>query len=406
MGLNNWLAKVFGGKGSKTDGKQSGLSSVYSFAPFASNYLANYEANSTYMGCIHSFSRIVSKIYPEVVINGNPNKQRAHLQYILGSRPNEIQNAVNFWKQVSDNYHSNNVAVIWLDWDYTTAPRTLRSMWCIDTSESTFQIKSINGKAYFRFMLDSREMEVPSDELCVLTFSPSHENPYCTYNTALNQVISGINSAYEGMEKELKTSALIRFIAQSPSKMSKEELATRSSMISSMLSSMTSGVFNIDNVATLTPVNQPQFAGSAMAEELKQFKNDVYDYFGMSASIVNASATDDQYQSFIEMSVEPFTYELSVELTNKIFTEKERSLGNEIIVDTGQLFTASQSHRIQSAQILIQSAKFYPNEIRSIMGLPLMSDEDNQIINRTDRIDSSGADKGGKKDGDQEKTGA
>jgi len=114
--------------------------------------------------------------------------------------------------------------------------------------------------------------------------------------------------------------------------------------------------------------------------------NNIYAYFGTSEKIVNGTASDDDYNNWAEVTIDPFAMEVGLELSLKLLRPGAISRGRRIVFDTTYLFTASQDHRIKAGNILINSGKYTPNEIRKLIGMPPLDEEDNEMIERIDRV--------------------
>ena len=65
--------------------------------------------------------------------------------------------------------------------------------------------------------------------------------------------------------------------------------------------------------------------------ELMQFViNIVYNYFGITESIINNKATEVEYQPLVKNKFDPLALQIEQELTSKLFTQREIEFGNKI----------------------------------------------------------------------------
>ncbi len=385
MGLWNWIVSKISGKGSSLNAINS--TRMITLDPFLIANNANKEANSTYMSCINAYQKALSKIKPTLFYKGKPEDSDP-TNYLLQVKPNKVQNAVNFWKQVAFSYFANNVAAIWLEWDYGGRIPILKSLYCIDVTATNFEIKELDGNIYYQFNLNDKTIVSKSDEMIILVNSPSLQNPYVKNNEALNMLVNTINANYEGLQKVLKLANVVRFIAQSTQPLKPEDLQKRQQQISDQVAKVDgSGIFYIDNSQSIQQVtNQAKWA---TPDDVKIMNSEIYSYFGIPEAVVKGQAADDIYQAWVEQSIEPITMELEDELNSKLLTKTEREFGNKYLIDASKIYTASLTHRIQLSNALVASGGYSYNEIRKILGLELVSDDNNKFIERIDRVDTS-----------------
>ncbi len=387
--MNFWskITSLFiGGK------KKSGNSgSVIAMNPFGHPGDADGRANSIYCSCIDTFARVFSKITPEIrqkdtAVNDMPNLQR-----LISMRPNPTQNAINFWKQVARGYMEENISVIYIQRDLKAIKddNSVTALWVIDVARNNFQILS-NGKGAttrltFSFNLYGQTIYADEDDLVILVRSPTAENPFSTVNSALKSTLELINDNFTGLKKTIKSANVIRFIATTARPMNAEEIKKRQKELSDIISSVDSnGALYVDSANTVTPINSS--AGWTGTEQVLPFMNNIYAYFGTSEKIVNGTASDDDYNNWAEVTIDPFAMEVGLELSLKLLRPGAISRGRRIVFDTTYLFTASQDHRIKAGNILINSGKYTPNEIRKLIGMPPLDEEDNEMIERIDRV--------------------
>lgn len=91
------------------------------------------------------------------------------------------------------------------------------------------------------------------------------------------------------------------------------------------------GIVTSDVMADYIPlnVNNVQIDTS----QLEVVKKKIYDYLGINENIINGNYDETQWQAFYESTIEPFAIQLSSELTEKIFSEREQAFSNRIILN-------------------------------------------------------------------------
>jgi len=381
---------LIGDKNESVSRQQSRLLAV---DPFAIGSTANKKANTVVASCRNVYSRVVSKLYPQIIYDKKEILELPNIRYKLKYAPNQIQNGVNFWKQVAVSYFEENIAIIYIEKDIreVSLDKSIKAFWLIDPTDSRFKMSMLDDdskRMFFTFFLGAREINCYSDDLIVLAREPSVENPFITYCDPLAKIVSTIDANFKGLEKTIKNANVIRFLATSPTLLSDVTRKQRQTEMNDLISSVeANGALYVDGAASVVPINQT--TGWTSTSALEPFIKQIYGYYGVSQAIVDGTASDDEYNNWVETSIEPFTNELACELTLKLLPRKSIATGRKIVVDTSRLFTASQAHRISIGQQIISSGRYYPNEIRSLLGADLLPEEDNTIIDRIDRIDST-----------------
>ena len=71
----------------------------------------------------------------------------------------------------------------------------------------------------------------------------------------------------------------------------------------------------------------------------------LYNYFGVSKEIINGTASEIQYQQFIENTIKPIVWQIEEELTYKLFSEREIGHNNKIASELLDIEIASLSSK-------------------------------------------------------------
>ena len=141
--------------------------------------------------------------------------------------------------------------------------------------------------------------------------------------------------------------------------------------------SNTGGLAALDSKADFIPLNfQPVILN---AEQTKAIREKVYSYLGISEKIVNASYDENEFSAFFESVVEPFAIALSLEFTAKIFTDRERAFGNEIIFEAGRLQFASTATKTALIKELVPLGILTLNQALEILNLPSIPDGEKRL---------------------------
>ena len=137
------------------------------------------------------------------------------------------------------------------------------------------------------------------------------------------------------------------------------------------------GIVAMDSKADYTPINSNPT--SINADETKETKTKIYNYLGITEAIVNSSYTEDQYGAFYESVIEPLAIQFSLEFTRKIFNERERAYGNEVIFDSGRVIYSNNQTRLNMIKELVPYGLLTVNEAREILNLAPVEDGDKRL---------------------------
>lgn len=101
--------------------------------------------------------------------------------------------------------------------------------------------------------------------------------------------------------------------------------------------------------------------------QMREFRDNIYRYFGVNENIVTSKATPEELQVFYEMKIEPFLIALSAEMTRKVYTERQISFGNYIRFNSSTIQFMSMSDKLKLKDFIDRGA-LTPNEWRAIVG--------------------------------------
>ena len=65
-------------------------------------------------------------------------------------------------------------------------------------------------------------------------------------------------------------------------------------------------------------------------------RDNIYKHFGLNENIIMGKYTEDEYIAFYESILEPVAIKLAQEMTDKIYTRRERGRGNEINLESNR----------------------------------------------------------------------
>ena len=100
---------------------------------------------------------------------------------------------------------------------------------------------------------------------------------------------------------------------------------------------------------------------------------------GVSEKIVNSSYNEDEYAAFYESTVEPLAVQLSLEFTRKIFNERERAFGNQIVFESGRLQFTSNKTKVNLIKELLPYGILTINQALEILNMAPIEGGDKRL---------------------------
>ena len=129
---------------------------------------------------------------------------------------------------------------------------------------------------------------------------------------------------------------------------------------------------------------------------------------GVSLSILKGDYTKGQKEAFYEHALEGDIKSLGEAMTKTIFTEREESFGNSIILYPNSIVFMSMENKLSALQIGLPAGIFIKDEARELLGYPPLPNGQGQVIAQgyNSLLDENNnnklSDKGGANDGKQQ----
>ncbi|OHE41480.1 MAG: hypothetical protein A2Y16_05420 [Tenericutes bacterium GWF2_57_13] len=361
MGLLN---AIFGKKNT-----HSTISPVDFFNPyFSGSYDPN--KNITYVAVCDELARSISKCRPIVTLKGEPATSKKYIEEFLTLRPNPFMSAPVFWETMARDYYTLFNAIAWLEYDWTNFKQPLKAIWPLDVDKNSLEAaKAIDGRVYAKFSIEGVTRYVDHEDMLIISRNVKPSAFFGQISPAANQTLKVLQANYEGLEQAIKTSAFIRYLVSSPTLINEDEKKKKAKYFAeTYLGKDSSGVVYVDQATNVTRVESAP--RNANVDEMKSFKDEIYEYLGSNPKVTRGEANEDEWQSHYESALEPFFVKCEAELTYKLFTPGERSAGNRIEIDADRLHTASMRTRVQVAALYAKLPVVKPNVICDLLFLP------------------------------------
>jgi hypothetical protein len=239
-----------------------------------------------------------------------------------------------------------------------------------------------NGEVWLRYQFSSGQYAAVELRKCaILTRHQFRDDFFGENNGALRETMQLIHIQNQGIEEGVKNSATFRFMAtlnnfSSTADLKKERERFTQTNLST--ESEAGGFLLFPN--TYKDIKQIDVKPYAVdADQMKQIRDNVYNYFGVNEKILTNAASPEDLEAFFEGAIEPFAIQLSECMTKMLFSERERAQGSYLIASANRLQYMSTSQKVQMAKELGDRGAILIDEIRELFNYAPLPDGAGQV---------------------------
>ncbi len=296
------------------------------------------------------------------------------VERILAVRPNVNMSAYDFLYRLITTLLLDNNAFAYPVWD---GPRMVAA-WPINSEMAEF-LEDASKTIYIKFYFaDGGNVTLPYSEVIHLRRHYYSNDLLGEHNTPINNTLSAIHTTNEGLAQAIKTSAHLRGILKYQGVLKESDVkANRDRFVGEYMTMQNAGgIAALDAKADYQELKtQPLMINAA---QMKELRDAVYRYFGVNEKIISGDYNEDQWNAFYESTIEPIAVQLSLEFTSKLFTNRERGHGNEIVFEANRLQYASVKTKLDLREMVDRGA-MTPNEWREVFNLAPVEGGDKPI---------------------------
>jgi len=334
----------------------------------------------------------------EQTSKANPHSSDKRIEKLLTYSPNPFMNGKDFLAKCRNLLEVKNTLFIYIARDDRG-----RATGFYPVPFSTYEAVEYQNGLFIRFTFQSdelRELIVPWADLAVARKDYLFHDIGGEDNSAILPTLDLISTTSQGVANAVKATANLRGILKNTKTMldSEDVKASRDRFVQDYMSLENSG-----GIAALDPTMEfiPITMNPAITtfEQMREFRENVYRYFGVSEEIIQSKADEQVMEAFYQHRIEPFLVALSLELTRKVFTERELGFGAFIEFNSDRLQFASSKTKLALVSMVDRGA-MTPNEWRAVFNLPPVEGGD-MPIRRLDTAEVEGKPSG---DDSQEET--
>ena len=372
--ITDFFKNIFG---NKVDDSRpfSLLKLVNGYNPRFISYSDKAYDNLMYRACIDVIARQIAKLTPTVTLTSN-SSYYSNLKFLLENKPNEYMNRYEFFYKVASTLFDKNNCFI-----YTRVKDgKITGLYPVNYNQIEFVEYENEIFAKFRFAARGFTVYIPYSELIHIRRHYNDDELFgSNQNEILKPIFQVLRAIDSGMINAVEGTTQLRGLLKYAGQMKKEHLDQyKQDFVDSYMGINGSGIGILDNKIDFQPIKIEPKTINATQQKL------VLDYFsynfGVSENILKGCASEEEFNSFYELTIEPLLVQLSLEFTNKIFSKQEIQNGNEILLTANKLLFASVSTKNNLATVMMPLGAFSINEIREMYGYNPIDNGDRHIV--------------------------
>lgn len=346
--------------------------------PILTPFSGNAYANDIYRGAVDAIARNAAKLRGTHIIKTDTGRKDGdeNTKRLLQVRSNPYTSAFDMLYRMTTHYYLYNNAFAYLQ---KNDKGDLIGIYPLRASNVEFMSDS-GGELYAKFYFNSgNEYVLPYSDIVHLRRNYNDNDLFGDSNTAIIPALELAHAQNEGMISAIKSSATIRGVLKFTQVLAPEKLKEeKERFIQDYLQVNNSGgVIVTDSKMEYSDIKSEPY----IIDEKQQqaVKDKIFAYLGISEKIVTSQYNEDEWAAFYESVIEPIAIQLSLEFTEKIFTQREQAFGNSILFEANRLQFASARTKTELIKELAPMKLLTRNQALEILNLPSVPDGDEYI---------------------------
>lgn len=346
---------------------------ISGYEPYFSRWNGGVYESELIRSAINARATHISKLKVEIIGSARPALQRK-----LEKGPNQFQTWSQFMYRLSTILDIHNTAFITPVYDDFGE---ISGIFCPLPSQCN--VVQYGNTPYLRYTFKDGNTAAIELEYCgVLTKFQYKDDLFGEDNDALHPTLELIHIENQGIQEATKSSAAYRFWARVNNFTKGDDLANERKRFTEKNFSKESeggGMLLFPN--TYQDIHQIENKPWVVnAEQMKEVRESVYDYFGVNEDILQNKAYGDSWNAFYEGVIEPFAIQFSEVLTKMLFTFREQGTGNRVMATSNRLQYLSNKDKLEVTRDLLDRGIITQNQAMEIWNLPPVEGGDVRII--------------------------
>ena len=292
------------------------------------------------------------------------------ISYVLGMKANNLQNATQFKKSLIIQLMNNNNAFAEPEYD---SDGYLKAIYPLPLKDFEFELQENN--AYVKFYdapKGSSFKKYNLKDLIYLNRFPALDGGK-SHNLGLYEtVVQALSNQILKVTAPKKAKALLQGNIGGVGQLKPQDKKGTMNDLKASFDETVEGIAYVDPQWKITPINWQE---NDVNRDLMSFViNVVYNYFGMTDSIINDKASEIEREMFIARAIKPLAQQAQEEFTTKLFTPKEIMAGHRIELDTFALSVSTVASKTALFNVASRNGILNIDEMREYLGQSQLSD--------------------------------
>lgn len=304
--------------------------------------------------------------------NGNVQYLEDTTMRVLKYKPNPLQNATQFYKNVITKLLLDNNVFIEPVFDMTG---NLKALYPLPTRSFQLSMDNNDRNGYVQFYdahKNPQEKYNLNDIIYINRFNTLSGGQQTNDMGLYEKVLQSLSEKIVNDASPNKPRALLQSNQVGEGQLKDRDKKGATETLKASFAENVQGIAYLDKKWVITPINWQE---NDVNKELMAFiVNLVYNYFSINENIINNKASEIEMAMFVKTTIKPLAKQFSQEFTNKLFTENEYYFGRRIEFDYNPLLVTTLQSEATIAQINIRNGIWSIDEARERIGYEPLPD--------------------------------
>ena len=287
------------------------------------------------------------------------------VQRILAVRPNQYNTPQSFVNVIVTRLLVNGYAYIYPEWE----GKNLKGLYPLPFTSHSIE-KDQAGQQWVVFQADAGKLHFLLEDVIILTRFPAlgEGKNLTTFTDPVSNYVNILGTIQGQAVNDVETSGRVTGLIKSKIILKAEDMQKKLEEFKRLYltAENTTGLGAIDPNYDFMPIDLKK--APLNVDLLNIITKQLYNYYGVSADIINGSATELQYEQFVDNTVKPICYQFEEELTYKLFTDREITTGHRVQAVTIDLEISTLQAKTAFIKEMIWAGVFSRNEARNFLG--------------------------------------
>lgn len=349
------------------------IQTITGYQPVFRSYGGGIYESELCRSSIHAIATHCSKLKPVVI------GARKDLQSILEFQPNPYMDTTKFiYKMITVLEAEGTSFIVPM---YDKYYEKIVGFYPVRPAEAEVR-ENKSGKMYLVFKFaDGKQAAMDFDKVGIMTKYFYKHDFFGEDNTVLKETLDVMTMQKQGIQEGIKAGATVRFLgklaqALKPDDIKKEQQRWVKQNLSADNSNGIA-LFDTKYSEVKTIDSKPYVVD---ADQMDAINKNVFNYFGVNEKILQNNFSPAEWAAFYEAKVEPYALQLSLVLSNMLFTAEQKVRGNSVQFTANRLQYASVDEKLSVVKEMSDRGMMSRNEGREVFNLGPVEGGDVYII--------------------------